>query len=180
MSRIAHSYIFRCILIGGLIFATVILLCTWRLGSLPLALAYIEGERFVVSPIEIDLGECDSKTHHVAQFVLTNLTTKPIRIVGSKEGCNCLRLDELPITVGPRENQDISIQVFVSGKEEYSQTIILYLDDDGLRSVALRIRAKVRQVKSVAGRHAFHGLCPASVLAFGAKGLGCHFSFSLQ
>jgi hypothetical protein len=143
MDRITHSRLLRYVLIGGSLLAAVVLFYAWRLSSLSLALAYVEGERLVVSPLDVDLGECDSKSNHVATFTLTNLAAGPIRIVGSRESCNCLRLGELPITIEPRQSRDISIRAFVAGKAEYSQAIILYVDDGGLRSVALRIHAKV-------------------------------------
>jgi hypothetical protein len=140
-----RSLIFRSTLIGTGILAVLILVGVWRFGSLSLAVAYIDGQTFVISPVEVDLGNCESGTRHIAVFTITNLTTRTIRVVGSEQQCSCLKLDELPIIVEPRKSQNISVQALVGGKEdEFSQPVILFLDKDKeLESVGLHIRARV-------------------------------------
>ena len=150
MGRGIHNYAFRCVVIGGGILALLVSALPWYFGSLTLATAYIRGEHFMVSPDEADLGECETGTRHVAKFTVTNLTNHPIRVVGSEEGCPCLTLDELPITLGPHESRDISVRAYVSGKGEYSEAVLLYIDDGELRSVLVHIRALVQRPKDKA------------------------------
>lgn len=153
MGSIAKSLGFRCVLIGGVIVASVACVFIWRCGSLTLAVATLEGKRVVVSPVVVDLGKCVSGTRHIAKFTVTNLTSSSIRIVGTEEGCACLSLDELPTTLGPYERRDMSMRALVSG-EEFLEPVILYLDINGeLVLTALEIRAQVLPAESVNEGH---------------------------
>jgi hypothetical protein len=122
----------------ALLFVGVVLVYFWSQG-------YLAKEPFSISPTEINLGDCDSPSEHVASCTVTNLSDRPIRIVGSVTDCKCLTLDELPVAVSPGHEQSISIRAYVSGRENYSQKVILYIDDNGLLSSVVQIHARVRQ-----------------------------------
>ncbi len=125
----------------GSLFVGILFVYLWSQGYL---FSRVK-EPFAISPAEIDLGDCDSPSEHVASFTVTNLSDRLIRIVGSDPDCNCLTLDELPIPVSPGHEQSISIRAYVSGRENYLQKIILYIEANGLRTSVVQIHARVRQ-----------------------------------
>lgn len=120
------------------VFACVLFVYFWSQG-------YLAKKPFSISPTEINLGDCDSPSEHVASFTVTNLSDRPIRVVGSEPDCKCLTLDELPVAVSPGHAESISIRAHVSGPENYSQKVILYIEDNGLLTSVVQIRARVRQ-----------------------------------
>jgi hypothetical protein len=143
MNFILRSFVARCTLLGGLIVAILVLAGSYYFGSLSLAMAYLKGKRFYVSPLVVDLGDCVSGSKHVAKFTVSNFMDQPIRIVGSEEECECLTLDKLPITLDPYVSKDISIEAFVAGQGKFSHSIILYVDVGELDSIALKINTRV-------------------------------------
>ncbi len=142
----ARRLALRCALIGGVALAALAGALVWRFGTPGLALAWLRGERLVLSPAEADLGECQPRTEHVARFTLANLTDRPVRVVGGEQSCACVALDELPVEVAARGSGEISVQFFVAGEGLYAQQLLLYIDDDGeLKTVSARVTARIRQ-----------------------------------
>jgi hypothetical protein len=142
-----RSLAFWCLVTGLATLAVLISVLSWHYGSLPLAMAKLRGERFVLSPAEIDLGDCDPRTQHTAKLTLTNLTARPLRVVGTEEGCSCITLGELPIVAAPGEARDITVRATLPASGGYSQKMLLYVDDGRLQTLVVRIRARVRQNK---------------------------------
>jgi hypothetical protein len=142
----------RCVLGGAAMLATAVFLLCRHFGSASLAAAWLDGQTFVVSPTEVDLGECDPKSYHDVTFTVANVSGREIRIVGSDASCACLKVDKLPITIAPGERRGISLRAYVSGEDEYSQNLIIRLDDGELETAGVHIRARVRQAKPVLER----------------------------
>lgn len=145
----SQSFVLRCVLLGSCILASVAAVCFLRFGSISLPIAYLQGVPFLVLPNEVELGDCEPGTRHIATFTVTNFADNPIRIVGIDSGCPCLTLDELPIEISSHESQDVSIQAKVPLLPgNFSEPLLLFLDDGRVHSIALRIRARVLEGRS--------------------------------
>jgi hypothetical protein len=143
-----------CVVTGLAILAVLVSVLSWHYGSLSLAMARLRGERFVLSPAEVDFGVCEPNTEHTAKLTLTNLTVRPVRVVGSEASCTCETIGELPIVVAPGQSREIALRAVVSKSASYSQQMLLYIDDGTLRTIAVQIRAGVRQHQPSAGARA--------------------------
>ena len=143
-----RAILLRCVLALAGVVAAVLLGLVLYYGSLRLAIARLSGERFVISPAAVDLGECESRTEHDVEFTVTNFTAHEIRIVGGEQSCSCVALGDLPLEVPPGESANISVRFFVAGEREFSRSLILYIDDEEvLKSVAARVTARIKHTE---------------------------------
>jgi hypothetical protein len=148
-----RSFVLRGGVVLAIVAAVLLAALGWRFGSMPVAMAWMRGERFVLSPVDVDLGECESRTEHVVKFKLTNLADRSIRVVGSEQTCSCVTLGDLPIDIEPNATAEVAVRFFVAARETYSQQLILYIDDGGeLRSVAASVKARIKPKEPEAGK----------------------------
>jgi hypothetical protein len=141
----------RCVLAGALLSTLVLGAIALYLGSAWLVVPFLRGDRYVVCPLSVDLGECEPGATPVARFTATSLSRRPCRIVGSVEQCSCLTTDKLPISLDPFKGRVISIKVFMPKvPADFSQSALLYFDDGELGTVNVRITGRTARKSSVA------------------------------
>jgi len=140
------SHFFWPFVSGGCLLLAFVAALYWYFGSLQLAAAYVRGERIVVLPYEVNLGECDSETLHDAVFTIRNLTGGTLRLVGSEQDCNCVTLDEAAQWIGPHESHTMALRVRVAGSQEFVHRILLYFDDGELTTRVVQVRARAKPV----------------------------------
>ena len=145
-----RSWIFRCAVIGCAIAALTIGVLAYRLGSVSLALAYMNGQNFAVQPTLIDFGECEGGACREARITVTSLCGRPIRIVGWENTCGCITTERFPIEVGPGASRELLLRLSLppDENEEYLRTVILYIDDGYCRPLVTRLRARVVKANS--------------------------------
>lgn len=116
------------------------------LGSFALVVPYLQGEHYVVSPTVLDLGDCSPGTVAIGEFAVTSLVSRPIRVIGSVEGCQCVTVDRMPITVEARGTRVISIKVIMpTNSTDFAQSAILYFDDGDFGSVSIHIKGRIAE-----------------------------------
>src|SRR4051812_30597587 len=125
------------------VFAGVWDIAAWHFGSVPRTLAYLRGEEIFVEPAAIDIGEIGLQASVTRPVTLTNLTSRPVRIVGGNNLCE-LRLEEpLPIDVAPGESRAIHLAVRSNVQTgSFDHTSLLFMDGND-RAVPVRMTGTV-------------------------------------
>jgi len=105
----------------------------WRFGSFVDGIAFLNGYVLVAEQKTLDLGEVRVGSEAEGNFVLKNLTSEPITLVGARPECSCMIASDLPARIEPHSTMDFSVR-FTPNRREASQTvthrILLYLDVD--------------------------------------------------
>ena len=65
-------------------------LAWWRFGSVAVGLAYLRGERLVIEPRVVELGEGRPDERRDVVIRIINLTDRPVRLLGSSATCQCI------------------------------------------------------------------------------------------
>jgi len=126
LSLLIRSVIGAAVLIG--------LLCLWayaQFGSLAVAAAYLRGERLMIRPDVVDLGELREGEEREVCLEATNFGGVPVRIVGSRSNCSCTVTQDLPITVPPGISREVRVFVkpaFADGTTVFSQDVVFFTD----------------------------------------------------
>jgi len=136
-----------------LVVATVVGVGITRFGSMGHTLAAIRGEIMLVDSLGKTFGVIDEgETAHV-DFGLTNLSSEPIRILGSTTTCACTAPPDLPMSIEPHSTKTLRVTVHVAtntvkGKasEILNQDLIIYTNVASRPRMILTISGEIRAV----------------------------------
>jgi hypothetical protein len=85
-------------------------------------------------------------------FLLTNPSRVPIRVIGndegtSKENCRIVVLNSVPFEIGPGSSVGLKCELRPLNSQQFENAFVVYYDGDGLRELALTVRsaAKVQE-----------------------------------
>jgi hypothetical protein len=91
----------------------------------------IQGYNHIVLPARLDVGEGTRGEKRTATTTVRNLSFSPIRVVGAMTTCNCLAVTGLPLTVAPRQTEELTMTVFLESPKREVEEIAKVLIDDG-------------------------------------------------
>jgi hypothetical protein len=125
----------RSFVVGGLS-AIAVLMILWiavilQFGGIQNGFHYLEGYNYLVCPTALDVGERVRGKKQSAKVVVRNLSFSPIRVIGVVATCNCMTTTDLPITIMPREEKDLAIEILMKGKNNKVEQVADVLIDDG-------------------------------------------------
>ncbi len=113
-------------------------------GSVPAAVAYFRGERVSVEPRLVDVGEGTAGESREVAVIVSNWTDQPIRLIGGTADCSCTVLDDLPVTIPPKESRSISVQVHLSGAAGiFTRKAAFLIDDAGVQRLSFGLTGRV-------------------------------------
>jgi hypothetical protein len=127
----------------GLSAATLLTLSVWgisRFGSQAAAVGYLRGEIIHADARIKSFGDQPIDTKTEVSFVLTNLTSRPIKIVGSSTTCSCTIAENLPMTIVPHGSASVNVAVSI-GQElgAVRQDVEFYTDCPNLPSLVVSV-----------------------------------------
>jgi len=103
------------------------------------ALQRLRGESITLEPNVADLGSGQLGESRVFHLQVTNLSDRPVCIVGGTSDCACVATESLPITLAKLETQPIEVRVAFHGSPgQFQHTFLLYTDDKLQRVVTAR------------------------------------------
>ena len=82
-----------------------------RSGGVLAGIASLRGDSLYISPVTVDFGVGSPETDHVATVNVTNLTSKPITLLGLRTGCRCVGTSAFPVTIEPREIAEVDVRL---------------------------------------------------------------------
>ncbi len=120
-------------------------------GSVPAALAYFRGERISVLPRLVNMGEGHPGESRNVSIEVANWTDKTIRVIGAPKDCACT-VNDLPVTIPPRETRSISLELRLSGNPGiFTRKVGLLVDDQGLQRINFRLTGRILPDKDEPG-----------------------------
>jgi len=118
-------------------------------GSFGAARAFVQGQVLYTPDCCKDFGLVPYEEKLTVAFNVTNVTTKPLTIVGAKASCGCTVVESLPLQLRSGEEKELSVRVILPEKpvqKRLEGQILLYTDVDGPRLV-LAVSGNVKAAK---------------------------------
>jgi hypothetical protein len=116
----------------------------WEFGSLPNALAYMNGERLLVHPSTCSFGSAPRGEEREVHVSVQNRTEREVRVLGARMSCTCITTDELPVSIEPGGQRDFTIRVFLGGKEStFEKRVDYYTDYEAKPSLPVLVRGEI-------------------------------------
>jgi hypothetical protein len=116
----------------------------FRSGSWVLILPYLRGERLLVEPTTVRLG--DQKPGGVAEFQVrvVNATPGDVRLLGAQKSCSCITVDDLPLLIPAGQFLELQFQVHIANTTgEMRHSVKFFTDYPDLRTFPVKIEASV-------------------------------------
>jgi hypothetical protein len=116
----------------------------FRSGSWALVLPYLSGERLLVEPTMVQLGE--QKPGAVAEFRvrLLNATPGDVRLLGAQKSCSCITVDDLPLSIPAGHSLELQFLVHIANTTgEMRHSVKFFTDYPDLRTFPVKIQASV-------------------------------------
>jgi len=133
------------LIVSGLMFATVL-----RFGTIGSAIAALRGETLIVQPASQWIGVVRPGQKVALTYALTNLSSRPTRLLGSRVSCTCTAPDRLPMTLGPRETRVFHVMFTApnweptnSEEAEFRDELVVYTSDPSHPQIRLSLAGKM-------------------------------------
>lgn len=122
--------------LAGVVLATALLIVlwiatVWQFGAIRNGFWYLQGYNYVVSPTAVDMGEISLGDRCTATTTVRNLSFSPIRVVGAMATCSCLAATGLPLTIAPRQTDELKFTIVIQSPRSKVEEIANVLIDDG-------------------------------------------------
>jgi hypothetical protein len=98
------------------VFAAGLLTIYANYESVPAAIAALRGEKVSIYPFSARVDAGQRGETRMATFEVTNWNEKEIRIIGGSADCSCTVLDDLPLTIAPKETRSVSVSISLAGR----------------------------------------------------------------
>ncbi len=116
----------------------------WRTGSLRLVWPYMAGQRLLIEPTVVDLGNVPKGSVVQRELRVLNLGSEPLEMLGSQKSCGCISLDEFPIVIPARGDCTLKLKTGISNKPgPFGHTIKFFSDAPGHGSVVVSVTGVV-------------------------------------
>jgi hypothetical protein len=117
----------------------------WQFGSLSNGFRYARGYNYAVYPNTIDVGEGERGEKRTTTATVRNLSFSPIRVIGAVTTCNCLVVTGLPLSVAPRQTEELQMTIYLeSSSGDVEQIATILVDDGEMQRTAVVVRGRSR------------------------------------
>ncbi len=116
-----------------------------RFGSLGHAWLYANGVRLTVDNRTIQLPDGKPGEDRDADFVVRNLSGKPIQILGAQTSCGCVATAKLPVTVLPGQANTLRVTLHLEQTSTgvVEQMIIYHTDESTAPNLTVVVKGRV-------------------------------------
>lgn len=122
-----------------------------RFGSVSATLDSLRGRSVLVDERAKSIIGVRPGSQVVMSYALTNISDRPVRIIGSSSSCECTTIEEMPITLPPSETRTVSARITISEHNPNSSgTLRLFTDEP--RSPEIALSYTVRADHSLAAK----------------------------
>lgn len=111
------------------VIVSIMLVVTLRFGSVWTAVAYLAGERLLVSPgaEQLVIGRDGEMVSLIARVY--NTSDKPVELAGASATCTCAVVSGLPLQIPENEARDVRIMVHLKRQTSgIRQRVVLFTD----------------------------------------------------
>ena len=140
--------------LAAAILLALVALGAYRYGSVPAALAAARGRGLAVDAATKSVGLVEEGEQVTTDFTLTNVTTRPIRIVGSTSSCSCaVPGGEIPFEIPPGSSRPFQVLVVPQASPaQFLRSVGLYTDFPGQNELVLNVKGEVRTKTAARGQ----------------------------
>lgn len=135
-------------LLGAAIMASF---AVYRFGSVGNALLFVRGDRVLIRSRVHTLGTVPVGEKRFIRYELTNLTGRPVNVVGHQAPCSCTTVLKLPAVLPHARAETIELEYCPTPEQagsSYTGELKVFLDDTYVRQLDMRFTAKVTVVPS--------------------------------
>jgi hypothetical protein len=120
----------------------------YQFGTIGNGIRYLQGYNYVVEPTAIDVGVGPRGDKRTTTATVRNLSFSPIRVIGAATTCNCLTVTGLPLTIAPRQSEELQFTIyFESSKGEVEQIANVLIDDGHMQNSPVVITGRCTSSK---------------------------------
>ncbi len=131
--------------IALLLGAVVVGFARWRTGSMGLVWPYLAGQRLLVEPTHLDLGDVGRGEALERELRILNLGSKPLKLVGSQNSCGCIAMDDFPIEIAGGGKRSLRLGIGTPVEpSEFEHTVKLFSSERGYSVVVVTISGESR------------------------------------
>jgi Protein of unknown function (DUF1573) len=127
---------------------SVVLTAGWgslRSGSPRLLLPYLSGERLLITPTTLQLGNLKGSDVAEATVLFVNRTGKNVTVVGAQKSCSCIKTEELPVTVPDGGSRELHLEIHIAKRSgSFRESVKFFTDFGDLQSLSVTCVAVVR------------------------------------
>ena len=115
-------------------------LCAVGAGSMGRVWPYLAGQRLLIEPMHLELGDVGKGKSLERELRVLNLGSKPVKLVGSQSSCGCVAMDEFPIVIPAGADYALKLKIGTSDKSgPFAHTVKFFSDAPGHMSVIVTV-----------------------------------------
>lgn len=141
-----RSWLWASLAICGVVLALGTFAVKRSFGSLPVALHYLRGERFILEPARLRVGPLDVGKPVATFTEIRNYTSSPVRLLGASYRCMCAVAKGLPATVpaGATFRLPIDVQA-LPNKPTVDESIVIFTDSEERPQLVVHVLGSARR-----------------------------------
>lgn len=115
-----------------------------QFGSLTVALAYLNGERLIVRPVEFAVGEVRPGDERELSAAIINMTARDVVVIGCNSTCSCVTTDTFPRTIPRGATQPLYLKFRPGGQLGDVEYVVTYFtDSQELPTIRIHVKGRV-------------------------------------
>jgi hypothetical protein len=104
-------------------------------GSIGSALAYLGGDRLIVDAGSKSFGTLERGQVAAVIFQFTNMSKRPITVLGASSSCTCASVEDLPGTIAPAGGRQVKVVIRTNKTGHVSEKLRVYVDCPGQSAI---------------------------------------------
>jgi len=125
-------------------FASLIMVGIFWFGSIASALAYLRGDGLIPDAYTKSFGTATLNERPSVEFLLSNYTKQPIKVLGSNSTCTCLVTSNLPLIIPPNGKAILKVNARSKSRSRPYSERVRVLTDSGESKLFLSVQGVFR------------------------------------
>jgi hypothetical protein len=128
-----------------LVFCSIIGWAYSRTGSARLIPRFLNGERLIVDPRNITLGDVRQGTTAQCSIHVVNATGAEMKLLGAQRTCACITVNDFPLSIPPSSDRELPLTLNVGERSgELDESVKFFTDYAGLQTFEVNVHAVAR------------------------------------
>ena len=124
-----------------------------RFGSVSATVDSLRGQLVLVDEHAKSISGVQAGSQVVVSYALTNISDRPVRLIGASPSCSCTVIQDLPMTLAASETRTVSARITTSEDNPNSSgTIRLFTDEPRSPEIALNYTVRAAHSLAAVGR----------------------------
>lgn len=117
----------------------------WRTGSMGLVWPYLAGQRLLIEPSELNLGDVGKGTIAERTMRVVNASSHELTLLGSQASCGCIAFGAFPVVIPAAKEHHLQLKISIPLEAgPFEQNFKLFCDDRGYSSVVVEVAGEVQ------------------------------------